>query len=90
LILSEAEEPAKSLKILDSAARLRSEPTTAFHRGWAYLFSDAYKLALADFDAALRIDPGLGQAYSGRGVARVSLPHTFAHERLLLRSLKLV
>ena len=43
------------------------------HRGWAYLFSDAFTLALADFDAALRIDANLGHAYGGRGLARVSL-----------------
>ncbi len=42
-------------------------------RGWAYLLSDAFKLALVDFDAALKLDPGLGHAYSGRGLARVSL-----------------
>jgi tetratricopeptide (TPR) repeat protein len=43
------------------------------HRGWAYFFSDAWKLALRDFSAALERDPGAGNAYTGRGLARVML-----------------
>jgi tetratricopeptide (TPR) repeat protein len=43
------------------------------HRGWAYFFADAWRLALRDFDEALRLDPERGDAYTGRGLARVML-----------------
>jgi serine/threonine-protein kinase len=43
------------------------------HRGWAHFFSDAWKLALRDFSAALTLDPAMGDAYTGRGLARVML-----------------
>jgi len=42
-------------------------------RGWSHLFSNASKLALRDFDAALRLDPGDPDGYAGRGAARVRL-----------------
>jgi tetratricopeptide (TPR) repeat protein len=43
------------------------------HRGWAYFFADAFKPALRDFDAALRLDPAHGDAYTGRALAHVML-----------------
>jgi tetratricopeptide (TPR) repeat protein/predicted Ser/Thr protein kinase len=43
------------------------------HRGWAHAFSDAWKLALRDFSKAVELDPGMGDAYTGRGLARVML-----------------
>jgi tetratricopeptide (TPR) repeat protein len=45
------------------------------HRGWAYFFSDAWKLALRDFSEAIELDPGVSDAYTGRGLARVMLGH---------------
>ena len=45
------------------------------HRGWAHFFSDAWKLALRDFSKAIELDPGSGDAYTGRGLARVMLGH---------------
>jgi tetratricopeptide (TPR) repeat protein/tRNA A-37 threonylcarbamoyl transferase component Bud32 len=48
-------------------------PQVLVERGWAYLFSAAPKLALRDFDEAIRLDPSLGDAYGGRGNARVHL-----------------
>ncbi len=42
-------------------------------RGWAYLVYESPKLALADFEAAIKLDPADGDAYSGRGTARVRL-----------------
>jgi tetratricopeptide (TPR) repeat protein len=43
------------------------------HRGWAHFFADAWKLALRDFSKALDLDPEAGDAYTGRGLARVLL-----------------
>jgi serine/threonine-protein kinase len=43
------------------------------HRGWAHFFSDAWKLALRDFSKAIELDPTAGDAYAGRGLARVVL-----------------
>jgi tetratricopeptide (TPR) repeat protein len=42
-------------------------------RGWAHLVTNAAQLALADFDSAIRLDRSNGDAYSGRGSARVLL-----------------
>jgi tetratricopeptide (TPR) repeat protein len=42
-------------------------------RGWAYFFADAWRLAQRDFDEALRLDSDRGDAYTGRGLARVML-----------------
>jgi tetratricopeptide (TPR) repeat protein len=41
--------------------------------GWAYLFANAPKLALSDFEEALGRDPENPDAYNGRGAARVLL-----------------
>jgi tetratricopeptide (TPR) repeat protein len=43
------------------------------HRGWAHFFAEAWKLALRDFARALELDPAAGDAYTGRGLARVML-----------------
>jgi tetratricopeptide (TPR) repeat protein len=43
------------------------------HRGWAYFFSDAWKLALRDFSKAIELDHEAGDSYIGRGLARVML-----------------
>ena len=42
-------------------------------RGWAYLFTGAMQLARDDFDRTIQLDPSNGDAYSGRGSARVML-----------------
>jgi len=47
-------------------------PLALARRGWAYL-NEAYRLALADFDAAIAIEPKNGDLYCGRGFARVRL-----------------
>ena len=39
---------------MDRRAGKPADPRTLAYRGWAYLISDAPKLALADFDAALQ------------------------------------
>jgi tetratricopeptide (TPR) repeat protein len=42
-------------------------------RGWAHYFADAPRLALADFEESLRLEPNRGDAYGGRGLARIRL-----------------
>jgi eukaryotic-like serine/threonine-protein kinase len=42
-------------------------------RGWLYIVSDAPRLALHDFQAAIQLDPALADAYNGRGFARLRL-----------------
>ena len=39
-------------------------------RGWAYQYADATRLALADFEESLRLEPNQGDALGGRGLAR--------------------
>jgi eukaryotic-like serine/threonine-protein kinase len=43
------------------------------HRGWAHFFADAWKLASRDFSKAIELDAEPGDAYVGRGLARVTL-----------------
>ena len=42
-------------------------------RGWAYHYADAPRLALADFEESLRLNPNQAEAYGGRGLARIRL-----------------
>jgi len=42
-------------------------------RGWAYLFADAPKLALPDFEESLLVDPNQFDALGGRGLSRIML-----------------
>ena len=42
-------------------------------RGWAYLVFDSPKLALADFDAAIKLDPAASDWHTGRGTAHARL-----------------
>jgi tetratricopeptide (TPR) repeat protein len=57
---------------------LRTEVGSAAlrQRGWAYLLVNAPALALADFEDAVRLRPGDGDALVGRADARVNLGHT--------------
>jgi len=59
-------EALRSTRNVDSAA-LRAA------RGWCYLASDASKLALRDFEEAVRLDPNSGDAHNGLGLARARL-----------------
>jgi serine/threonine protein kinase/Tfp pilus assembly protein PilF len=42
-------------------------------RGWLYIVVDAPRLALRDFEDAIRLDPSHGDAHAGRGSARLRL-----------------
>jgi tetratricopeptide (TPR) repeat protein len=55
------------------ALELAPDPDIYQHRGWAHLFSDAWKLALRDFSKAIEQDPTSSDAYTGRGLAQVML-----------------
>jgi tetratricopeptide (TPR) repeat protein/tRNA A-37 threonylcarbamoyl transferase component Bud32 len=47
--------------------------TLLARRGWLYILTDAPRLALRDFEETLKRDPSSGEAYTGRGAARVRL-----------------
>jgi serine/threonine protein kinase/Tfp pilus assembly protein PilF len=59
----------------DYARALDIEPDAATHaaRGWCSLVADAPRLALPDFDEAIRLAPEKGDAYAGRGYCRALL-----------------
>jgi tetratricopeptide (TPR) repeat protein len=62
----------------DCGRALAIKPDAEAHvlRGWAYLVSNAPRLALHDFQKAIDLAPGralLADAYCGRGFARVTL-----------------
>jgi eukaryotic-like serine/threonine-protein kinase len=61
--------------IEDFTKALELHPTSAVqaYRGWTHLVVDAPKLALRDFELAIELDPNNGDAYNGRGLARVGL-----------------
>jgi tetratricopeptide (TPR) repeat protein len=44
-------------------------------RGWAYIACEAWKLALRDFEEAIRLGPPESDAYNGRGYVRTRLGH---------------
>jgi tetratricopeptide (TPR) repeat protein len=54
---------------LDAATRSR----LLNHRGWAYQFADAPRLALDDFEGSLALVQEQSAAHAGRGLARVRL-----------------
>jgi len=65
------EDYTRALEI-DRVEGKPADPVTLAYRGWAYLIQDAPKLALRDFDAALRLRGGnQADCYAGRGYARV-------------------
>jgi serine/threonine protein kinase/predicted Zn-dependent protease len=55
------------------ALSLERDASVLTHRGWAYCFTDAWKLAEHDFDEAIHLDRRPGDAQVGRGLARVML-----------------
>jgi tetratricopeptide (TPR) repeat protein len=51
----------------------QADPRTLTYRGWSYLILESPRLALPDFEEALRLDQASADARSGRGYARVLL-----------------
>jgi tetratricopeptide (TPR) repeat protein len=54
-------------------ADTKDRAATLVYRGWAYLYTDSPRPALADFDAALDLETRNTDALCGRGTARVQL-----------------
>jgi tetratricopeptide (TPR) repeat protein len=73
LIHTELQQTAAAIEAYDRALALKPDATTLRCRGWAYLKEGAFQLALLDFQAALRLEPGQRDALCGRGQARVRL-----------------
>jgi serine/threonine protein kinase/lipoprotein NlpI len=74
--LADAGGPCTLFASADFAAALEVQRArAALHaaRGWVYLAYQAPLLALPDFEAAVRMNPHGGDAYNGRGLARVKL-----------------
>jgi tetratricopeptide (TPR) repeat protein len=59
----------------------KADSPTYAHRGWAYLVSKAPQLALLDFENAIQLDDKNGDAYNGRGAARIALAVKLNHVR---------
>ncbi len=57
---------------LPAASDQRRQADLYSHRGWAYLLK-SQKLALAEFDAAVKLSPNDGEPYTGRGYVRALL-----------------
>jgi serine/threonine protein kinase/tetratricopeptide (TPR) repeat protein len=55
------------------AVRLKRDASILLHRGWAYFFTDAWRMAEHDFEEAMRIEESLADAQIGRGLTRVML-----------------
>jgi tetratricopeptide (TPR) repeat protein/tRNA A-37 threonylcarbamoyl transferase component Bud32 len=67
------EDYTKALELERAEGKL-SDPLTLAYRGWAYLINDAPKLALRDFDEALKQrDCDRVDCHNGRGYSRVLL-----------------
>jgi tetratricopeptide (TPR) repeat protein/tRNA A-37 threonylcarbamoyl transferase component Bud32 len=73
LIHAALREYAEAVDAYGRALALRTDAQTLTDRGWAYLKLDAPRPALADFQAALRLDPAGPDALCGRAHAEVRL-----------------
>jgi tetratricopeptide (TPR) repeat protein len=59
--------------VTNAVATRRDRSPLLSRRGWLYILSDAPRLALHDFQEAIRLDPSSGDAHNGRGSARLRL-----------------
>jgi serine/threonine protein kinase/Tfp pilus assembly protein PilF len=56
-----------------AAVAIERDASILVHRGWAYFFADAWRVAEHDFEEAIKLDKQAGDAYVGRALARVML-----------------
>jgi tetratricopeptide (TPR) repeat protein len=61
----------RALDLADAVDR----PRILSRRGWSYATHEAPRLALKDFDEAIRLSPTNTDAYLGRGLARARMGH---------------
>jgi tetratricopeptide (TPR) repeat protein len=57
--------------VTSALGRCPNKAALLCRRGWLYVVAEAPRLALHDFEAAIRLDPALGDAYNGRGYVRL-------------------
>jgi tetratricopeptide (TPR) repeat protein len=69
LLHLQSEEYAAAVEAFTQALVLQRDAETLSNRGWGYVKQDAARAALDDFDAALKLQPGHGDALAGRGTA---------------------
>jgi len=60
------------------ALEMRPDAQTRAARGWTYIVADAPRLALPDFEEAIRLDSQCGDGYAGRGLVRALLGQSVA------------
>jgi eukaryotic-like serine/threonine-protein kinase len=88
LIHAKLRQYAEAVDAYGRALALRPDANTLTYRGWAYLQLEAARPALADFEAALRLQAGHPSARCGRGLARARLgdvPGAVADAEAVLR-----
>jgi tetratricopeptide (TPR) repeat protein len=74
LARAERKDFAGAIEDVTNAMALREDRAALLRRrGWLYIVSDAPRLALHDFETAIGLDPAAGDAYNGRGLARLRL-----------------
>ncbi len=64
---------ARAISDYTESLTRKDDPAARLQRGWAYLFDDAPRPALADFEVALKAQPNSPDAHNGRGMARAQL-----------------
>jgi tetratricopeptide (TPR) repeat protein len=69
LLHAQRREYGKAVAAYSRALDLKEDAEILSNRGWAYVMQDAARAALDDFDAALKLQPGHGDALVGRGTA---------------------
>ena len=68
------EDYAGAIRDYGRALEIRPDDSRLLiHRGWAYLLFESPKPALVDFEAAIQLDSGSSDGFSGRGLARARL-----------------
>jgi tetratricopeptide (TPR) repeat protein len=73
LIHAKLGDQAAAIDAFSAALQFGPDARTRSQRGWAYLSSNAAQLALADFEAALKLGPTTCRRLCGRALARVRL-----------------